>query len=88
VRVAEKLELAVLADNEEFHLLCRELAGTNSDIVQTRARFLSQLQSDDVAHYVASGSPKRTAAQSAPPGLTWLPCVSAICKLLQVHRTE
>jgi hypothetical protein len=42
----------------------RVRAGTKSEIVQTRARFLSQLQSDAVAHYVADGSPKWTAAQT------------------------
>ena len=48
------VELAVLADSEEFRLLCQELAGTKPEVVQARARFLSQLQSDAAAHYVAS----------------------------------
>jgi hypothetical protein len=64
VNLAEELELAVLADSEAFCLLCQELAGTNSGTVQTRARFLSQLQPDAVAHYIANGSPKWSAAQT------------------------
>jgi hypothetical protein len=64
VNLAEKFELAVLADCEDFRSLCEELAGTKADIVQTRTRFLSQLQSEAIAHYVAKGSAKWTAAQT------------------------
>ncbi len=64
VDLAEKLDMAVLGDSEEFRSLCEELADAKADIVQTRARFLSQLQPDAIAHYVAKGSPKWTAAQA------------------------
>jgi len=64
VDLAEKLDMAVLGDSEEFRSLCEELADAKADIVQTRARFLSQHQPDAIAHYVAKGSPKWTAAQA------------------------
>jgi hypothetical protein len=64
VKLAENLEMTELADSEEFRSLCEELAGTKADIVQTRARFLSQLQSEAITHYVTEGSAEWTAAQT------------------------
>jgi hypothetical protein len=57
------LDIAIIDDNELFCSLCEELADAKADIVQARARFLSQLQPDAIAHYVAKGSSKWTAAQ-------------------------
>jgi hypothetical protein len=64
VNMAEKLGVAQLGDSKDFLLLCEHLAGAKAEIIETRTRFLSQLQSDAVAHYVASGSPQWTAAQT------------------------
>jgi hypothetical protein len=52
---------------KDFLSLCTELAGDTTktaEIVKTRARFLSKLPSDAIAHYVTKGSPKWNAAQT------------------------
>ena len=64
VNLAGKLDIAVLADDPDFRSLCKELAGEKEGTVQARARFLSDLPPDAVAHYIAKGPPKWAAAQT------------------------
>jgi hypothetical protein len=64
VNLAEKLEMAELADSEAFLLLCEELAGTTAETIQTRTRFLSRPQSEQIVQYVAKGPAKWAAAQT------------------------
>jgi hypothetical protein len=63
VSLAKQLDVTALIDSPNFVSRCQELAGKKAD-VHARARFLSQLPRDDIAHYVADGSPEWTAAQT------------------------
>jgi len=63
VNLAKRLDIAALINNPDFCSRCQELAGKKAD-VQARARFLSVLPQDGIAHYVAEGSPEWTAAQT------------------------
>jgi hypothetical protein len=63
VKLAEEFDIAVLAADPGFRSLCEELADKDHDTVQARVGFLSK-HSQEIALYVAKGSPEWTAART------------------------
>ena len=65
VNLAARLGIAGL-NTDEFRAKCEELADEGADTIEARISFLAKLEpeSDTVAHYVAKGGSKWTAAQA------------------------